>query len=226
MKGLLIKDLKIILNQKKLFLVAVLFGAFFAYTNKDVTFAATYIVILMSMLALTTISYDDINGGMLFILSLPTTRTLYVVEKYIFTALNLVFSCVVSIVVCMLLGMLFGLDINTSTIISTTAGSTVGVGLMLAVNIPLELKFGVEKSRTAIFLSVAAIAVIVVGGYKLLTEVLHIDLKGMAMDVLSKLPSNQVALDAIIAAAFFLVLVIILAISYVFSYKIIMKKEY
>ena len=226
MKGLLIKDLKIILNQKKLFLIAILFGAFFAYTNEDVTFAASYIVILMSMLALTTISYDDINGGMLFILSLPTTRKLYVIEKYLFTALNLVFSCFVSIIVCMLLGMLFGLDINTSTIIATTAGSTVGVGLMLAVNIPLELKFGVEKSRTAIFLSVAAIAVIIVGGYKLLTEVLHVDLKGMAADVLSKLPSNEVALDAIIAGVFFLVLVIILAISYVFSYKIMKNKEY
>lgn len=226
MKGLLIKDLKIILNQKKLFLVAILFGAFFAYTNKDVTFAATYIVILMSMLALTTISYDDINGGMLFILSLPTTRKLYVIEKYIFTALNLLCSCVASIVICMLLGQLFGIDVNTSTVISSTAGSTVGVGLMLAVNIPLELKFGVEKSRTAIFLSVAAIAVIIVGGYKLLTEVLHVDLKGMAMDVLTKLPSSQVAQDAIIAGAFLLVLVIILAISYVFSYKIMMKKEY
>lgn len=226
MKGLLIKDLKIILNQKKLFLVAVLFGAFFAYTNKDVTFAATYIVILMSMLALTTISYDDINGGMLFILSLPTTRKLYVMEKYVFTALNLLCSCVASIVICMLLAQLFGIDVNTSTVIASTAGSTVGVGLMLAVNIPLELKFGVEKSRTAIFLSVAAIAVIIVGGYKLLTEVLHVDLKGMAMDVLSKLPSNQAAQDAIIAGAFLLVLVIILAISYVFSYKIMMKKEY
>lgn len=226
MKGLLIKDLKIILNQKKLFLVAVLFGAFFAYTNKDVTFAATYIVILMSMLALTTISYDDINGGMLFILSLPTTRKLYVIEKYVFTALNLLCSCVASIVICMLLAQLFGIDVNTSTVIASTAGSTVGVGLMLSVNIPLELKFGVEKSRTAIFLSVAAIAVIVVGGYKLLTEVLHIDLKGMAMDMLSKLPSNQVAQDAIIGGAFLLVLVIILAISYVFSYKIMMKKEY
>ncbi len=226
MKGLLIKDLKIILNQKKLFLVAILFGAFFAYTNEDVTFAATYIVILMSMLALTTISYDDINGGMLFILSLPTTRKLYVIEKYLFTALNLVFSCVVSIMVCLIMGQIFSIDVNTSTVIASTAGSTVGVGLMLAVNIPLELKFGVEKSRTAIFLSVAAIAVIIVGGYKLLTEVLHVDLKGMAMDVLSKLPSNQVALDAIIAGAFFLVLVIILAVSYVFSYKIMMKKEY
>lgn len=226
MKGLLIKDLKIILNQKKLFLVAVLFGAFFAYTNKDVTFAATYIVILMSMLALTTISYDDINGGMLFILSLPTTRKLYVIEKYVFTALNLLCSCVASIVICMLLAQLFGIDVNTSTVIASTAGSTVGVGLMLSVNIPLELKYGVEKSRTAIFLSVAAIAVVVVGGYKLLTEVLHVDLKGMAMDVLSKLPSNQVALDAIIGGAFLLVLVIILAISYVFSYKIMMKKEY
>ena len=89
-----------------------------------------------------------------------------------------------------------------------------------------KFKYGVEKSRTAIFLSVAAIAVVVVGGYKLLTEVFHVDLKGMAMDVLSKLPSNQVAQDAIIAGAFLLVLVIILAISYVFSYKIMMKKEY
>ena len=41
MKGLLIKDLKIVLNQYKLFIIAVVFGAFFAYTNGDVTFAAS-----------------------------------------------------------------------------------------------------------------------------------------------------------------------------------------
>ncbi len=226
MKGLLIKDFKIVLGQKKLFLIAVLFGAFFAYSNEDVTFAATYIVILMSMLSLTTISYDDINGGMSFLLSLPITRKLYVKEKYIFTALNLLISCVVSIIVCILLGKLFGFDINSSTIIATTAGSTVGVGLMLSVNIPIELKYGVEKSRTAIFLSVAAIAVVLLGGYKLLTEVFHVDLKGVAFDILSKLPSNEIAQDIIISGVLLVALVIILAISYSFSYKIIKSKEY
>lgn len=226
MKGLLIKDLKIVLAQYKLFIFAIAFGAFFAYSNGDVTFAATYIVILMAMLSLTTVSYDDIDGGMSFLLSLPITRKLYVQEKYLFTILNLVFSCIFSIIVCLLLGKLFGLDINTSTIISTTVGSTVGIGLMLSVNIPIELKYGVEKSRTAIVLSVAAIAIVVIGGYKLLTEVLHVDLKSKFAIIMSKLPTSQVATDAIIVGVLFALLLVILAISYSASYKIMMKKEY
>ncbi|MBE5945246.1 MAG: ABC-2 transporter permease [Lachnospiraceae bacterium] len=226
MKGLLVKDLKIVLAQKKFFIFAIGFGAIFAYTNKDVTFAATYIVLLTSMLSLSTLSYDDMDGGMSFLLTLPTTRKIYVLEKYIFTALNLILACVISVVICLVLGEMFGINTNLDKIISSTTGATVGMGLLLSINIPVEIKYGVEKSRTAILISIASVFIIVFGGYKLLTEVFDIDIKGKFTEFMEKLSAFNGALNAILVGILLVILFVILVVSYFFSCRIIQKKEY
>ena len=71
MKGLLIKDLKILAKQKKFFLFVLLLMVIMSFSMEDVSFSATYSVLIISMLTLTTISYDEMNGGMLFLLSRP-----------------------------------------------------------------------------------------------------------------------------------------------------------
>ena len=63
MKGLLLKDLKIVMGQKRLFVMALLIAAIFVWSTEDVTFAASYIVVMMSMLSLSTIGYDEMNGN-------------------------------------------------------------------------------------------------------------------------------------------------------------------
>ena len=226
MKGLLIKDLKIIAEQKKFFIVAILFAALFTWTGNDITFAATYIILLTSMLTLTTISYDEFNGGMAFLLTLPTSRKIYTKEKYVFAFINLCLACVFSIIVCAIFAVAKGTTIEWDSLISTCVGCCLSMGLMLSVTIPLEFKFGAEKGRVAMISAVVAITVIGIGIYKLLTEVLDINVNKIIADVLAKLPTSGKGLEVILISVMATALVLILFISYLISSKIMKKKEF
>ncbi len=226
MKGLLIKDLKIIAEQKKFFIVAIVFAALFTWTGNDITFAATYIILLTSMLTLTTISYDEFNGGMAFLLTLPTSRKIYTKEKYVFAFINLCLACVFSIIVCAIFALVKGTTIEWDSLISACVGCCLGMGLMLSVTIPLEFKFGAEKGRVAMISAIVAITVIGVGIYKFLTKVLDINVNKVIDDVLAKLPTSGKGLEVIIISVMAVALVLILFISYLISSKIMKKKEF
>lgn len=226
MKGLLIKDLKIIAEQKKFFIVAIVFAALFTWTGNDITFAATYIILLTSMLTLTTISYDEFNGGMAFLLTLPTSRKIYTKEKYVFAFINLCLACVFSIIVCAIFALVKGTTIEWDSLISACVGCCLGMGLMLSVTIPLEFKFGAEKGRVAMISAVVAITVIGIGIYKFLTKVLDINVNKVIDDVIAKLPASGKGLEVIIISVMAVALVLILFISYLISSKIMKKKEF
>ena len=220
MKGLLIKDLQLILKQKKFFVVAIALAAMFAFTSKDVTFGATYIIILLAMLVLTTFSYDEFNGGMTFILSLPASRKTYVKEKYVFTLIDLVAAAVISFAICSLFTVIQGDKIDIPHLMENILATTVGMGVVLCITIPLELKYGVEKGRIAMFAAVAIIVLIGMGGYKLLTSVLNVDLSKIANDVATKLT------DVGMYVAIIAVMLVLLLISYVASNAVMKKKEF
>lgn len=224
MKGLFVKDLKIILCQKNLLLVAIGLAAMLTWTTEDVTFAATYIILLLSMFTLTTISYDNLNGGMLFLLSLPVDRKLYIKEKYIFAFANLVFATIVSLCVSYGFAVLRGLDLVFTDLLSTVMGIAAGMVLMLGITIPLELKFGVEKGRVAMIITIVAIAVIGYGGCQLLTNVFDVDVNGIVAKVLEKLSQSGVGVEFF--AIGMLLIILILFVSYVVSLKIMKKKEF
>ena len=71
MKGLLIKDLTVFAKQKKFLVIVLVLAVFLTFGSEDVGFAGNYAMLILSTLTLTTISYDEMNGGMMFIFSLP-----------------------------------------------------------------------------------------------------------------------------------------------------------
>lgn len=226
MKGLLIKDLKYILSQKNFFIIAIAMAGVFTWTTDDVTFGATYIILLLSMLTLTTISYDNWNGGMLFILSLPVDRKMYVREKYVFALANLVFSALVSIAVCFGMATVKGVTVEFTDLLASITGITAAMSLMLGITIPLEIKFGVEKGRVAMIVAAVSIALVGYGGYKLLTEVFHIDVNAVITDIITHLPEPGAGLEFLVVGMLLAVVVLILSVSYVISYRIMKKKEF
>ncbi|MBQ9136467.1 MAG: ABC-2 transporter permease [Lachnospiraceae bacterium] len=226
MKGLMIKDLKLLASQKKIFIITIFVAAVFAWTSDDVTFAATYIVLLLSMMTLTTISYDEMNNGMLFLLSLPAGRKTYVKEKYVFAFLNLIFAGTLSLVVCYVFSVIKGAPLNLDDLLSNIIGITLSMAVMLAVTIPLELKYGVEKGRIAMLVAIVIVALVGTGGYKLLTNVLHVDVNGFLVSILEKLPKPGEGLEIIVMGGLFAILLLVLFISYMIANKIMKKKEF
>lgn len=226
MKGLLIKDLRLLINQKRLFIMAICIAVVLTWTSEDVTFAATYIILLLSMLTLTTLSYDLMNGGMLFLLSLPVDRKLYTKEKYVFAFLNLLASAVVSLATCVALNFIKGSETAFSDLLAVILGITVGMALMLSVTIPFELKYGPEKGRVAMIVAVVVIAAGGAGIYKLVTDVLHVDVNGILTNLLAHLPQPGAGLEILIIGGLLAAIVIMLFVSYVVSLGIMKKKEF
>lgn len=225
MKGLFIKDLKLVTTQKRFIIMAIALSIFITLTGDDATFTVTYIVLLLSMLTLNTISYDDMNGGMLFLLSLPVDRKMYVKEKYMFAFANLVFAALASAVFAMGFASIKGAENEYGAIAASIMGVTLGMSLMLSVTIPLAFKYGMEKGRIAMIVFVIAIIGCGMGGYKLLTDVLHVDVNRLVAELLSKLPNPGEGLEIVMVLAMLLLMIIILGISYMVALRIMKKKE-
>ena len=81
MKGLLIKDFRLMKVQKSFFLLIAVIGVWGTLLSENVTSAIGFLTFVMSLFSVSSISYDEFDNGNAFLFSLPITRTTYVVEK-------------------------------------------------------------------------------------------------------------------------------------------------
>lgn len=225
MKGLLIKDLKILAKQKKFFIFVLLLMVVMSFSMEDVSFSATYSVLIISMLTLTTISYDEMNGGMLFLLSLPANRKTYVKEKYIFAMLNLVFAAVLAFAFGYVASMVKQTDIAVADFAASVMIVLVAVGMALALAIPVDLKYGAEKGRMIVIGVLAGFLVIAVAVYKAISALFHVDVVAELTKLLARIESKAL-LATLLTGGPLVALLLVLYVSYLVSNRIMMKKEF
>ena len=218
MKGLLIKDIKLMLGQKKFFLVVVGLGIFFMLSNENPVSGVSYITMLLSIFTLSTISYDEFDNGMSFLMTLPIERKTYAQEKYVFAGLTSLFSAVGTSVLAYVMGMVMGNPVDMTEVVGVACLIILVSWLMLAITIPLQIKYGAEKGRIAMILAIGALF----GIFYVLAKVFSstgTDMNGVVV-FLTSLEPWQIVLGAVI------VTVIMLIISYTICVRIINKKEY
>lgn len=216
MKGLIIKDFKLLMMQKSFFITLVFVAVFFSITT-DSVFVIGFLTMICSMFVLSTISYDEFDNGNAFLFSLPITRKGYVIEKYIFGIMIGVISLVLStIIACILTLFLNGTITNDLFLVSLFYIPVVLV--LQSLMLPLQIKFGSEKSRIAIFI-VVAIIFIIGYGFNELIRILNIDFTSLVNTVLT------MNVSMILMIIMFLSL-IIMFISCKISMKLIKNKEF
>ena len=142
MKGLLVKDLLVMIKSKKVILFMLFIGIVGGIN--DISFATGYILMVLAILSLSTISYDEANHGLKTLFTLPISKSDYVKEKYLFsliiTGIGFVFVTI--------LGYFSKSDfMETLAILSTAL-------LLLALSLPFQLKEGNEKGRIVLFVVV------------------------------------------------------------------------
>lgn len=218
MKGLLVKDFKLLLLRQSFFLLILAIAIGMMVVTDDVTFPLGFLTFVVSLFTLSTISYDDFDNGNAFLFTLPITRNSYVLEKY---CLGL------------LLGFLAWILATASGAIAMVFKGTLAITdfmmialiilpvmiAMQAIMIPFQLKFGGEKGRIAMlgaFGALAVIALMIVKGAK---AVFNIDL----IHVYNTLPAVSMSMLAAIAVMAALVLLLI---SMKISLSIMNKKEF
>lgn len=218
MKGLFIKDFKLMMLQKNfLLIILVIVIGMMAFTD-DVVFPLGFLSFVASLFTVSTISYDDFDNGNAFLFTLPVTRNAYVIEKY---SLGLLFGCAAWILAAVM-GLITTVVKAALPVTDFMRGALIILPIMIviqAVTLPFQLKFGSDKGRIALigaFGGLAVIGILIVKGAKAL---FNIDV----VQILDNLPT--VSMGVFIAATIAATLLMLL-ISMKISLSIMNRKEF
>lgn len=148
MKGLILKDLYLLKNRKRFFLILMVFSIAMVLTNDKAVFVINYITLIFALFTISTINYDEFDRGYSFLFTLPITRRQYVLEKYVFGLLvGGVPWGVVTFFVALWQRMH---NHNVTSVIIQSLVLLLFVLFFLWGSIPLHFKFGSEKGRIAV----------------------------------------------------------------------------
>lgn len=217
MKGLLTKDLLILKQQAKTAVFILLCGIMMSFTFEK-TMVIGYITIIGTLLAFSTIGYDEFDNGYSFIFTLPVSRRTYVREKYAL-ALGCAFSMAVLGGIIALVMMLADGTQHAFEETLISSGSMIAVAILfISFMIPIRIKYNAEKGRVIMYILYAAVLVGGFAGSKLIS-MLGIDMPGL----IAKLDAmNPWVILCILAIA----VLILLAVSEQYTEHVISKKEY
>lgn len=218
MKGLLIKDMSLMLGQKRFFLIVLGMGIMLMFSGNNPSASIGYITMLITIFSLNTLSYDEHENGMSFLMTLPINRKTYVLEKYVFTGILACVGGTFSMVAAYAVSVIKKIEFYPEEIY-VTGGILMAMSILIfAVTFPLIIKFGAEKGRIAMFVVFAMIGVVVA---VLAKGVENPDSRmWKVLMTISEMPSTTLV---IIGVAVFILMVLL---SFFISTNVIMKKEY
>lgn len=148
MKGLFRKDYEVLKGNFKIFAGIYLVAFVFLFVYKDGEQMFTfYVTMISSILVLNTISYDEFDNGMPFIMTLPITRSTYVRSKYALGVILGFGGWVLSFVVASAFAIWKNPDRNWVEWWTIGLVSLMIIFFIIVVMIPLQFKFGGENSK-------------------------------------------------------------------------------
>ena len=220
MKALFIKDWKLLKNQGKMFgAVLVFYGLLAVMDNSMGQSILGFFPFLFGFFTISTVSYDEYQHGMTYLMTLPVRRETYVQEKYLF-AMSLAGAGSLLVLVLELLYQVIVHPVMTNAamweILSSTCFMIPVVILFLALALPLNLKFGSEKGRS---LFSGMMLGIFFGGIVIVKKV-----KGSLL--LEQIQTLLHAKGLLLVLVGILIYALILVISYRISVRIIENREF
>ena len=216
MFGLIEKDLRLTLVRKQT-LVIFLVMALVMGMSMNGSFLISYLTMLAMIVGTGSITYDEYDNGFLFLMTLPFDRKTYVREKYLFSLITSVAAWCFGAIVFAIIDVVRNGGASLSEIPMMTAVIP-SMYIATAIIIPLQFKYGAEKSRLALFTIFGLIAVLVLGS------------KSFLKDSITPVVNIINTLQNLSGAVIILILVtfcgIVSVISYLFSVRIMEKKEF
>ena len=221
-KGLLKKDLYNLSSYKTTLIIIILFCAIAIIGTDAINIAPTVICAIVGMISLSTFSYDEISKSNKYILTLPTNRKEIVKEKYILaigaTILGGLLGILLTIIVVNIMNYLRPeniINIDYETLITTAIGGIFCISLLQSIQIPSIFKWGAEKGRIQMFISLFIIIAVIGGIYFLITKSnINVNIE-MLGDFINKF--GIIILIALMIVMYF--------VSYKIAYKIYKNKE-
>lgn len=215
MRGLFEKDFRLLCQNRQTLVLFLMMAGFLGLTQNG-TFVLGYLSFMFSILLTSTISYDEMDQGFEFLMTLPVTPKTYVKEKYGFCTVGVIFSVILSGIIYLAVKGIHGEQILLGEELLTVLIFVPIVWCVIAIMVPIQLKFGAEKGRIAIFM--------VYGGSAFL---LYFVLKWIGEENVKLMTNflNQWKPEALVLGGF-LLSGLVLVISYGISRRIMEQKEY
>ena len=210
MNSLILKDFISLKSYSKTLAIIILFFTIITFTNDEPSFLSGMIILIMSMLPITSFSYDQHAKWDLFSQTLPVSRKQLVISEYVRGIISIVVGAILAILLNVAVLLVKSLEVDIWYLILANSLIALVALLYLSILIPLVYKFGVEKSRllTIVVLAIPSVLAIVLSN------------AGVSIPVLDEIT------PAIVVAIGLVFVVCVMLISYVISVRIYMKKDF
>lgn len=156
MAGLIEKDIRLLLQRKASLILFFLLSVVVGFA-KDGTFILGYLPFLTAMILISTISYDELDNGYQFLLTLPISERLYVKEKYIFCMVGTALSWLLATVLYFVAQTSAGKEFVWKTEFPELLVFLGVILAMVSIIIPMQMKFGAERGRIVLLCVIGGI---------------------------------------------------------------------
>ena len=146
MRGFLQKDIALLGQNRSLYGIIIVMMIFMVCVKNE-SFIIIYSGMMGGFLAMSTISYDDADRGMGFLMTLPSTRKIYTVEKYILGYGVSFFLLAAGTVIAAVSSMFRNSGIEKGELMLNLETGVMIVAVIMIVLVPVQLKFGAENGR-------------------------------------------------------------------------------
>lgn len=216
MRGLLEKDLRLTIQKKQTIVVFVVVALILGISGSG-TFAVVYFTLLAGIMASGTLSYDEFDNGLEFLMTLPIDRKTYVREKFLFSTAASAAAWCISLVLFLVSEIARGGKVEVLEKLPVLFIVLPTMATFATIILPLQLKFGTEKGRVFLY--------VLFGGLALLfatVKNLFLPSSEGAMTVINNLQGMPMWSVMIVIIAF---CVLVEFISYICSVRIMQNKE-
>ena len=150
MKGLIVKDLKLISAIGRFYIIFVSLVMLISFFSAKTGFLSLYAVIFMSILGPSTIAYDERDKWEKFALTLPITKAQYVSSKYLISLILSLAAMIIAVVSS-------AVNKGFSNAILTNFAVYFVLSLFYpAISLPVILRFGYTKGKIPLVVFAAA----------------------------------------------------------------------
>ena len=224
MKGLLRKDLALVAVNAKTYLVVLFFVAVWMFTTvkggEISYFGSIYMIVVFGFVGLGTITSDEQNGALGFLMTLPVKRSDYVKEKYLLCVMYIACGWALSVILAAVIYRERIFSGDEPFVIFSILYMLAAV-ILVFLMIPINFRFGTEVARIVLFGVFAAIVLGVVAGLYLLEKIIpdHSYFDKIA-ETINAVTAGQLLLG------FLAVLAVEGVLSYLYSLRVIKRKEF
>ena len=219
-RGLLEKDFRLFRYQGgKFFLVIAIVGLFLSLAgNMGTNFVSIYITSVMAIYSGSTISYDENNHGYMYLFSLPVNRKVYVREKYIFSFIMTACGWCIGVICAGITVLIKPEEVFDPEMLAMELITIFVFQAIAGITIAIRLRFEGEKGRLVLPITILIIFALcyAIGSFVMA----NLGLKESILYMIEGIGDFEIAIALIVLS------LLIWFISYIYSMRVMKKKEF